>query len=128
MTNINILPNKQNIYNQSSVDHLLDHLFADKRTVYIDDINFSADGGYDVSWCLDFTLKMSSPQWMDTHFERAPLIAYITRYNLNQWETYRYCPQTGNVQPYTETTTDLEGFLDEYYKDVIQRILEEREG
>lgn len=125
MTNITILATKYHSGNKTSVDDLLTHLFADKKAVYIDDINFSSDGGYDVSWCLEFTLKMSHPQWMDTHFTRQPLINYIKTHNLNQWETFKYCPRTGSVQAYTETTTDLETFLDENYQEVIQRYLEE---
>jgi hypothetical protein len=109
----------------SSVDELLAHLFADKRAIYIDDINFSADGGYDVSWCLEFTLKMSSPQWMDTHLERKPLLDYIRAEKLNEWEAFKYCPHTGNIQPYTESLTDIEHFLDENYREVIQRYMEE---
>ncbi|RKR84883.1 hypothetical protein BDD43_5136 [Mucilaginibacter gracilis] len=108
----------------TNVDNLLAHLFADKKAIYIDDINFSADGGYDVSWCLDFTLKMSTPQWMDTHLERQPLINYILAEKLNQWETYRYDSQTGSVQPHTETATDIETFLNENYHEVIHKYLE----
>ena len=125
MTNITILPKNQKKFNTPAVDNLLSHLFADKKAVYIDDINFSADGGYDASWCLEFTLKMSNPQWMDTHFERQPLLNYIRTHNLNQWEAFKYDNQTGNVQAYTETTTDLETFLDENYQEVIQRYLEQ---
>lgn len=124
MTNITLLSKKQTFTYKTSVDNLLAHLFADKRAVYIDDINFSSDGGYDVSWCFEFTLKMSRPQWMDTHLERQPLISYISSQNLNQWEAFKYNPQTGSIQAYIETTTDLETFLDENYQDVIQRYME----
>jgi len=125
MTNITLLVNKSNaVIDVQSVDKLLEHLFADKKTIYIDDINFSSDGGYDVSWCLEFTLKMTKPQWMDTHLERAPLIQYIINQSLNEWEAYRYDEHTGNVQAYTETTADLETFLDENYQEVIQRYME----
>jgi hypothetical protein len=124
MTNITLLVKKPNSIDATAVDKLLAHLFADKRAIYIDDINFSSDGGYDVSWCLEFTLKMTNPQWMDTHLERAPLIQFIRTQNLNQWEAYKYCEHTGNVQAYTETTADLETFLDENYHEVIQKFLE----
>lgn len=125
MTNITNLIKKQTGISPTAVDNLLVHLFADKKAVYIDDINFSSDGGYDVSWCLEFTLKITNPQWMDTRFKRQSLLKYISTQNLNQWEAHKYNPQTGCVQAYTETTTDLETFLDENYKEVIQRILEE---
>ena len=124
MTNITFSPKKQALTNNTPVDKLLAHLFADKKAIYIDDINFSADGGYDVSWCLDFTLKMSRPQWMDTHLERQPLISYILAEKLNQWEAYRYCNQSGSVQPCTETCADIETFLDENYQEVIHKFLE----
>jgi hypothetical protein len=125
MSNITTLSTNKNQINNIDIDKLLQHLFADKKAVYIDDINFSADGGYDVSWCLEFTLKMSRPQWMDTHFERDPLLQYISANNLNQWEAYQYCHQTGNVQAYTETNTNIEAFLDENYHEVIQRFMEQ---
>ena len=125
MTNISLLVKKTSTPDDKSVDKLLQYLFADKKAIYIDDINFSADGGYDVSWCLEFTLKMSHPQWMDTHLERKPLIDYISSQNLNQWEAFKYCPKTGNIQPCTNTATNLEAFLDEYYREVIQQYMVE---
>lgn len=115
--------NKQQHKDNYDVDKLLEYLFADKKAIYIDDINFSADGGYDVSWCLEFTLKMTNPQWMDTHLERPVLIAFIRAEKLNHWETFQYDQATGSVQPHTNIMDDLETFLDENYEDVIKEYM-----
>jgi 6-phosphogluconolactonase (cycloisomerase 2 family) len=125
MTNITLPIKKQSPVNNICVDKLLQHLFADKRSIYIDDINFSSDGGYDVSWCMEFTLKMNQPQWMDTHLERHTLLSFIRAEKLNYWEAYRYDSYSGSVQPYTNVAHDLEAFLDEQYQEVIQRYMEE---
>ena len=125
MTNATLLSKKGSRVNNESVDRLLAYLFADKKAVYIDDINFSSDGGYDVSWCLEFTLKMSKPQWMDTHLERHILLGYIRSQKLNHWETFVYDDNFGNAQPHVNVYDDIETFLDENYREIIQQYMEE---
>jgi len=101
------------------VDKLLDYIFADKRSVYVDDVILNADGSFEVSWCRQYTLYMGDPAWMDTHIDRDQLITFITVEKLNYWESFRYDHQTGSVQPFSTVTHDLETFLDENFRDVI---------
>lgn len=101
------------------VDQLLDYLFADKKTVYVDDVVPNADGSFEVSWCRDYTLYMGDPQWIDTHLERDHLLWFIRKERLNHWESFRYDEQTGCIQPFTNFNPDLETFLDENFREVI---------
>ena len=105
------------------VDKLLDYLFADKKSVYVDDVIPNADGSFEVSWCRDYTLYMGEPAWIDTHINRQLLIDFIVKEKLNYWESFRYDHQTGNVQPFTNVSNDLEVFLDENFRDVIAQYL-----
>ncbi|WP_448702770.1 hypothetical protein ACFGVR_10490 [Mucilaginibacter sp. AW1-3] len=106
-----------------TIDNLLVYLFADKKAVYIDDIIVNTDDSYEVSWCLDFTLKNNNPQWHDTTATRTQLIDFIIANRLNYWEAFRYDDATGSVQPFTNCTHDIDTFLDENYPDVVKEFL-----
>ena len=108
----------------ASVDRLLNNLFADKRSVYIDDINFRADGGYDVSYCKAYTLQMAEPQWLDAELSREVLLNFITDEQLNHWESFSYDHVLGCLQPEENIDTDIETFLNENYAEVIKIYLE----
>lgn len=101
------------------IDKLLDYLFTDKRSVYVDDVITNADGSFEVSWCRDYTLYMGDPQWMDTHLDRNDLLNFIRQERLNYWESFRYYHQTGSVQPVNNVNPDLEIFLDENFREII---------
>jgi hypothetical protein len=101
------------------IDKLLNYLFTDKRSVYIDDAVINADGSFEVSWCRDYTLYMGDPQWMDTHLERDDLLHFIRNERLNYWESFRYDQQSGSVQPFNNVNHDLETFLDENFREII---------
>src|ERR1700755_3658548 len=102
----------------TSIDNLLDYLFADKKAVYIEDITINSTGSYDISWCLDFTRQLGDPEWHDTRVSRKKLLKFIRDERLNYWEAFRYDDQSGSVQPFTNVTADLNTFLDENYEDV----------
>ena len=51
------------------------------------------------------------------------MIDFIVKVKLNYWESFRYDHQTGNVQPFTNVSNDLEVFLDENFRDVIAQYL-----
>jgi hypothetical protein len=101
------------------IDKLLDYLFTDKRSVYVDDVITNADGSFEVSWCRDHTLYMGNPQWMDTHLERDVLLLFIKQERLNYWESFRYDHQSGTVQPFSNINPHLDTFLDENFREVI---------
>jgi hypothetical protein len=101
------------------IDKLLNYLFTDKRSVYVDDVITNADGSFEVSWCRDYTLYMGNPQWMDTHLDRDVLLHFIGQERLNYWESFRYDYQSGTVQPFSNVNPDLDTFLDENFREVI---------
>ncbi|MBW4889846.1 hypothetical protein KXQ82_08970 [Mucilaginibacter sp. HMF5004] len=105
------------------IDNLLNYLFTDKRSVYVDDVITNADGSFEVSWCRDYTLYMGNPLWMDTHLDRRDLLSFIGRERLNHWESFRYDHQSGTVQPFNNVNNDLETFLDENFREVITEYL-----
>ncbi len=107
-----------------AIEKMLDHIFADKKTVYIEDIIISNYGTYEVFWCMDFTLQTSEPEWNETVISRKKLLKFITDERLNYWEAFRYDEQTGSTQPITNVTHDVDTFLNENYRDIIKEYLE----
>ena len=108
---------------KNSVENLLKFLFADKRDIYVDDINFLPNGGYEAWYCYTYALKQNQPQWYNQKISRQQLLDFIKEEKLNYWECFRYCHAEGCVMPFTEVITDLEAFLDEQYEDIIKQYL-----
>ena len=122
-TDTNMTYVKPNNTTPHPIDELLNYLFTDKQSVYVDDAVINADGSFEVSWCRDYTLYAGNPQWMDTHLERRQLTDFIRSERLNYWEAFRYDEQTGSVQPFENANPDIETFLDEHFREVISQYL-----
>lgn len=106
------------------INNLLKYLFADKKTLYIEDISINTDGSFDVAYCRGYALNMTDPEWIDITISRATLLNFIRAEKLNYWEAFRYDHRTGSVQPFTNVANDIDIFLDEQYRDVIKEYLE----
>ncbi len=122
MTNIKLLIENETKLTDP-VDKLLKHLFADKRSVYVDDIHINGDI-FEVSYCLDHTLHIGKPQWMDVAINQEQLIDFIKDERLNYWESFRYDAQSGSVQPFANVVHDLDTFLTENYRDIIKEYMD----
>jgi hypothetical protein len=106
-----------------AIHNLLDHLFADKKAIYIEDITINIKGHYEVFWCMDFTLHVGQPEWNETTITRKKLLNFIRDERLNHWEAFRYDERVGCVQPFTNITHDVDIFLNENYMEVIKEYL-----
>jgi hypothetical protein len=93
-----------------AIHNLLDHLFADKKAIYIEDITINIKGHYEVFWCMDFTLHVGQPEWNETTITRKKLLNFIRDERLNHWEAF-------NI------THDVDIFLNENYMEVIKEYL-----
>jgi hypothetical protein len=76
---------------KNSVKNLLKFLFADKRDIYVDDINFLPGGGQEAWYCYTYALKQNQPKWFNQKISRQRLLDFIKEEKLNYWECFRYC-------------------------------------
>jgi hypothetical protein len=106
------------------VDKLLDYLFSDKKSIYIDDITFDKETrSYDVSFCLEYQLELGNVDWKDITIPRIDLLNFILHNNLNRWEAHMYDEISGNLMPVEQIANDIDLFMEDNYRDIIKEYL-----
>jgi len=65
-----------------------DWLLADKKSLYIENVDYDSNGDLLVEYCHEYLLNSADPDWHDVRIKRADFLQHIEDTGANTWSSH----------------------------------------